>query len=62
MADRRIDRVLDPRFIDDLADMDRGPLEERLAEATEAEREVSSVRRKLHRVINVLQTELAART
>ena len=61
MADRRIDRVLDPRYIDALDGVERGELEARIAEATEAEHEVSAVRRKLHRVINVLETELASR-
>ena len=61
MTDRLIDRVLDPHFIEALDDADRTVLEERIAEAAEAEREVSAVRRKLHRVINALQSELAAR-
>jgi hypothetical protein len=61
VADRLIDRVLDPHYIDGLDDIDRATLEQRIAEATEVEAEVSAVRRRLHRVINVLQTELAAR-
>ena len=61
MAERLIDRVLDPRYIDNLGDVEQSELEARIAEASEAEREVSAVRRKLHRVINVLETEVAAR-
>ena len=62
MAERLIDRVLDPRFIDSLGEVDQAGLEARMADAAEAEREVSAVRRKLHRVINALQTELATRS
>ena len=62
MTDRLIDRVLDPHFIEALDDVDRAVLEQRIAEATEAEREVSAVRRKLHRVISLLETELSARS
>ena len=61
MTDRLIDRVLDPHFIEALDDVDRAVLEQRIAEASEAEREVSAVRRKVHRAINVLETELASR-
>ena len=62
MTDRLIDRVLDPHFIEALDDVDRAVLEQRIAEASEAEREVSAVRRKLHRVISLLETELSARS
>ena len=61
MADRLIDRVLDPQYVAGLADVDDDELARRLSDASEIERQVSAQRRTLHRIIDELQTELAQR-
>ena len=62
MTDRLIDRVLDPQYVAGLGDLDPEQLQERIDEASEIERQVSAQRRTLHRIIDELQTELAARS
>jgi hypothetical protein len=62
VTDRLIDRVLDPQYVAGLGDLDPEQLQERIAEASEIERQVSAQRRTLHRIIDELQTELAARS
>lgn len=62
MADRLIDRVLDPQYVAGLADVDDDELARRIEDASEIERQVSAQRRSLHRIIDELQTELAQRT
>jgi hypothetical protein len=61
VADRLIDRVLDPQYVAGLADVDDDELARRLEDASEVERQVSAQRRSLHRIIDELQTELAQR-
>jgi hypothetical protein len=61
MADRLIDRVLDPQYVAALADLPSDQLQARIDEASEIERQVSAQRRTLHRIIDELQTELARR-
>lgn len=61
MADRLIDRVLDPQYVAGLADVDDDELARRIDDASEIERQVSAQRRSLHRIIDELQTELAQR-
>jgi hypothetical protein len=62
VTDRLIDRVLDPQYVAGLGDLDPEQLQERIDEASEIERQVSAQRRTLHRIIDELQTELAARS
>ena len=62
MADRLIDRVLDPQYVAGLADVDDDELAQRIADASEIERQVSAQRRSLHRIIDELQTELSQRS
>ncbi len=62
MADRLIDRVLDPQYVAGLADVDDDELARRIEDASEIERQVSAQRRSLHRIIDELQTELAQRS
>ena len=61
MADRLIDRVLDPQYVAGLADVDDDELARRIEDASQIERQVSAQRRSLHRIIDELQTELAQR-
>jgi len=61
VADRLIDRVLDPQYVAGLADVDADELARRIEDASEIERQVSAQRRSLHRIIDELQTELAQR-
>lgn len=61
MPDRLIDRVLDPKYVERLADLELEELRTRREDAVEAEKEVSAVRRSLHKVIEVLERELSAR-
>jgi hypothetical protein len=61
LADRLIDRVLDPQYVAGLGDLSTEQLQARIDEASEIERQVSAQRRTLHRIIDELQTELAAR-
>jgi hypothetical protein len=61
MADRLIDRVLDPQYVAALADLPSDQLQARIDEASDIERQVSAQRRTLHRIIDELQTELARR-
>jgi hypothetical protein len=62
MADRLIDRVLDPQYVVGLADVDDDELARRIEDASQIERQVSAQRRSLHRIIDELQTELAQRS
>jgi hypothetical protein len=62
VADRLIDRVLDPRYVAGLADVSDEELAQRIEEASEIERQVSAQRRSLHRIIDELQSELASRS
>ena len=62
MPDRLIDRVLDPRYSSSLGELSTEELQRRIDEASEAEREISGVRRSLHRIIDDLQSELASRS
>jgi hypothetical protein len=61
MADRLIDRVLDPLYLAGLGDLTAEELQSRVDEASEIERQVSAQRRTLHRIIDELQNELATR-
>jgi len=61
VADRLIDRVLDPRYVLGLAEVTDEELAQRIEEATEVEREVSAQRRAIHRIIDELQSEVATR-
>jgi hypothetical protein len=58
---RRIDRVLDPDFTDDLLDVSAGELRSRLRDAREEEDAISYVRRNLHGRISLLTDELLSR-
>lgn len=58
---RRIDRVLDPEFTDDLSGASPGELRSRLRDAREEEDAISYVRRNLHGRIALLTDELLAR-
>jgi len=58
---RRIDRVLDPEFTDDLDIASPGELRSRLRDAREEEDAISYVRRNLHGRIALLGDELSAR-
>ena len=62
MSDRLIDRVLDPQFVSGLGDLSPDEIQGRIDEASEIERQVSAQRRTLHRIIDELATELAARS
>lgn len=59
---RRIDRVLDPRYIEHLASLSDDELRQRLEDAEEVEREISTVRRNLHRIISELQGAIEGRS
>ena len=61
MPDRLIDRVLDPYFISGLSALSAEELRERIAQADGVEQQISAQRRAVHRVIDELQDELAAR-
>jgi hypothetical protein len=58
---RRVDRVLDPEFTEDLLDVPPGELRSRLRDAREEEDAISYVRRNLHGRIALLTDELLAR-
>ena len=58
---RRIDRVLDPAFMDDIDDVSPGELRARLRDAREEEDAISYVRRNLHGRISLLSDELLCR-
>ena len=62
MADRLIDRVLDPQYVSGLTDVSDEELARRIEDASEIERQVSAQRRALHRIIDELQTELSQRS
>jgi hypothetical protein len=58
---RRIDRVLDPEFSDELASVSPAELRSRLRDAREEEDAISYVRRNLHGRIALLSDELLGR-
>ena len=61
MSDRLVDRVLDPRYVEGLAELAEDELRQRLTDAVDVERETSATRRALHRIIEELQVELDQR-
>jgi len=58
---RGAERVMSTAHLANLPDLASGEIEELLANVTEAERELSDVRRRLHEVIDGLEDELAGR-
>src|SRR5919198_473676 len=58
---RRIDRVLDPRFVADVEGLALDELRSRRSEAEEEERSISYLRRLLQGRIDILRAELARR-
>lgn len=58
---RRIDRVLDPTYLDDLETLELGELRERKAEAEQEETDLSYARRLLQGRLDLLRAESAAR-
>jgi hypothetical protein len=60
-SNRRLDRILDPTFVDGLDVTSDDELRGRLRLSREAEEEVSYVRRLLHGKLDILRAELDAR-
>ena len=58
---RRVDRVLDPAFVEGLADLPIADLRERRKEAEQEEVDLSYLRRMLHGRMDIVQAELARR-
>ena len=58
---RRVDRVLDPHFIDGLRDIDLTELRRRRFEAEQEEADLSYLRRLLHGRMDILKAELHRR-
>lgn len=58
---RRLDRMLDPTFVDSLPDTPDDELRARLRQSREEEEELSFVRRLLHARLDILKAELDAR-
>ena len=59
--ERAIDRVLDPRFVANLREVSVDELRERHELANEVERELSSARRSLHRIVDLIDREMRTR-
>ena len=59
---RRIDRVLDPAFLDDLGSLDDAALHDRRHDAQQEEVDLSYLRRLLHGRLDMLEDERAHRT
>lgn len=60
-AKRRIDRVMEPSFLDGLSELSTAEVRAKRVEATEEEADLSYERRMLHGRIAIMQAELARR-
>ena len=58
---RRVDRVLDPRFLEGLSDLPLAELRSRRREAEQEEADLSYVRRMLHGRMSIVTAELSRR-
>jgi hypothetical protein len=61
LPERAIDKVLDPRFVANLSDLSGEELRQRHELANEVERELSSARRSLHRILDLIGREVRSR-
>ena len=61
VPERAIDKVLDPRFVANLRELSEDELRQRHELADEVERELSSARRSLHRILDLIDRELRTR-